>query len=75
MTQTHENPTPDLISANDNLTPEGVEKAAQAAVYAVASLIGRRMAREYFASYQAANDNCASADGPKKMKETQEGNC
>lgn len=75
MTQTHENPTPDLICANDNLTPEGVEKAAQAAVYAVASLIGRRMAREYFASYQAANDNCASSDDPKKMKETQEGDC
>lgn len=70
MTQTHENPTPDLISANDNLTPEGVEKAAQAAVYAVARLISRRMAREYFASYRAANDNGALYDNSQKIEET-----
>lgn len=73
--QTNENPTQDLISANDNLTPEGVEKAAQAAVFAVANLIGRRMAREYFASYRAANDNCSSSDNSQKIKETLEGDC
>ncbi|MGF1277139.1 hypothetical protein [Acetobacter pasteurianus] len=75
MTQANENPTQDLISANDNLTQEDVEKAAQAAVFAVANLIGRRMAREYFASYRAANDNCSSSDNLQKIKERQEGDC
>ncbi|MFT8807223.1 hypothetical protein [Gluconobacter sp.] len=63
------------VAANDNLTPGGVEKVAQAAVFAVASLIGRRMAREYFASCRAANDNCSSSDNAQKIKEIIEGDC
>ncbi|MCH4023273.1 MAG: hypothetical protein LKE81_07805 [Acetobacter sp.] len=63
------------VAANDNLTQEDVEKAAQVAVFAVANLIGRRMAREYFTSYRAANDNCSSSDNLQKIKERQEGDC
>lgn len=60
-------------AANDNLASAGVEKAAQKAVFKVASLIGRRMAREYFELYRVANDNCPLSETAQKIKETLEG--
>ncbi|GAL97027.1 hypothetical protein AA0312_2763 [Acetobacter tropicalis NRIC 0312] len=62
-------------AANDNLTPEGAEKAVQKAVFTVASLIGRRMAREHFATLSAANDNGPSNAKDQAKKVRIEGDC
>lgn len=62
-------------AANDNLASAGVEKAAQKAVFKVASLIGRRMAQEHFAMLTAANDNGPSNAKDQAKKVQIEGDC
>lgn len=62
-------------AANDNMTPQGLEEAVQEAVFKVASLIGRRMAREHFAMLTVANDNGPSNAKDQAKKVQIEGDC
>lgn len=60
------------IPANDNGS-EGTRRELDRVAFSIARLIGRRMAREYFAALVAANDNRPQSAKPRAEKDQTDG--